>query len=297
MTRLTALTGVIGISFAAIFVRLADASPTTVTFFRLVYALPFLAVIVAMSPTTDDRPLRARAIAFAAGFVFTVDLTMWHASIGMIGAGLATVLVNVQVVVVAMISWLVARERPTPVAAATIPVILGGIVLIAGVGEAPTTDDPLTGTLLGVGAAVAYGSFIVLLRTANRLGTAHPAAPLLDATLGGAIAALAWSFVETDFAFAPSWPSHGWLLLLAIVGQTVGWLLLSRALPRLPALETSLLILVQPAATLLWARLFFDERLAVGQWIGVVVVLVGVAVAAGRTTAVTRPRGATSGST
>ena len=34
---------------------------------------------------------------------------------------------------------------------------------------------------------------------------------------------------------APSWPSHGWLLALAVSSQVVGWLLISISLPRLPA--------------------------------------------------------------
>ena len=285
MLRLSALVGVTGISFAAIFVRLADVSPTTATFFRVVYALPFLGAIWFFSRDRDDRPPRARLIAFAAGLVFTVDLTLWHTSIDLIGAGLATVLANTQVVFVGVIAWVAHSDRPSRLAIGSVPIILIGVMLIAGVGGGAYGDDPRLGAILGVLTGVSYAGFIVLLRMANRFGSAPPVGPLLDATAGAALGAFLWSFAEADFSFTPTWPSHGWILLLAVVSQTIGWLLISRTLPRLAALETSLLILVQPAGALIWSRLIFSESLSPLQWLGVGVVLGGVAAVAGRTTA------------
>ncbi len=77
-----------------------------------------------------------------------------------------------------------------------------------------------------------------------------------------------------------SWPAHGWLLALALGSQVAGWLLIAYALPRLPAVETSILLLLQPMAAVVWARLFFAEDLSAVQWSGVVLVLAGVALPA-----------------
>ena len=74
-----------------------------------------------------------------------------------------------------------------------------------------------------------------------------------------------------------SWPAHGWLIALALGSQVAGWLLIGYALPRLPAVETSILLLLQPMATVLWALLLFGEDLSVVQWLGVALVLTGVA--------------------
>lgn len=284
MLRVGAAIGIFGISFSAIFVRLADVSPTTAAFFRVVYALPLLALIWGLQRHRDARPRRDRLIAVGAGVVFTADLVLWHTGIGLIGAGLATVLANTQIVFVGIAAWAIHRERPTTVALAAVPVILGGVLLIGGVGGTGYGDDPARGALYGLFTGLAYAAFIVLLRTANRVPGTPPSGPLLDATLGSAISLLAIAPFEADFSFTPTWPAHGWLVLLAVVAQTIGWLLVSRTLPRLPALETSLLILVQPAGTLLWARLVFGETPSASQWIGVAVVLVGVTAAAGRTT-------------
>jgi len=111
--RLMALAGVTCISFAPILVRAADdAGDLTIAFFRSLYALPFLAVLYWGTRHRDRRPRKNRLIAVAAGVFLALDLTFWHASIGEIGAGLATVVVNMQVVLVAMIAW-VLRQGPS----------------------------------------------------------------------------------------------------------------------------------------------------------------------------------------
>jgi drug/metabolite transporter (DMT)-like permease len=101
----------------------------------------------------------------------------------------------------------------------------------------------------------------------------------LDATAGAAIGALAaGALFDGQFSLALSWPEHGWLLALALTAQVAGWLLIAAALPRVPALETSVLLLIQPMATVVWGLIIFAEDLSVVQWLGVALVLGGVAV-------------------
>jgi drug/metabolite transporter (DMT)-like permease len=280
MTRLRALLGIVAISFSAIFVRLADVSAVTAALFRTAYALPVLLVIRAM--TWDGRARRARLMAFGAGLLLAVDLTLWHTSIHFIGAGLATVVANVQVVWVGLVGWLVYRERPTATALAVIPVVLVGIALVGGLGSAGAFGDrPLLGATIAAVAGVTYAGFLLLFRASNQ-ALVPTAGPLLDATAGAVLGALLIAPFDAGFSVVPSWPSHGWLVALAVVSQSFGWLLISSALPRLAALETSVMLLIQPAATIVWARIIFAERLSVAQWLGVLVVLAGVLVAGTR---------------
>ncbi|MEX2534653.1 MAG: DMT family transporter [Trueperaceae bacterium] len=83
--------------------------------------------------------------------------------------------------------------------------------------------------------------------------------------------------------FVPEWPAHSWLLTLAVVSQVVGWLSITTALPRLPALETSIILLAQPMGAVLWGRLFFAEDLSAVQWSGAALVLAGVTLLSIRT--------------
>ena len=97
-------------------------------------------------------------------------------------------------------------------------------------------------------------------------------------TVGAALGSLAFGLFESEFSLRPSWPAHGWLIALALTTQVLGWLLIGVALPRLPALETSVMLLLQPMATVLWASLIFREVLSPIQWMGMLLVLGGIVV-------------------
>lgn len=272
-----ALFGAICISFSAIFVGLADVAPATATFFRTAYALPLLFLIWWRVRSRDRRSPAMRRLAFVSGLLLGADFTLWHFSIDAIGAGLATVLANTQVVFVGLIAWLLHGERPRPLALALVPLVFLGVVLLSGLGGAGAYgDNPLAGVLFGVGAGLAYGGFLVALRRSNRV-LAPASGPLFDATLGAVLGTAAVGIaggIELDLA--PAWPAHGWLLALAVVSQVIGWLSITTALPRLPALETSIVLLAQPMGSVLWGRLIFGESLSLVQWAGVTLVLVGV---------------------
>jgi drug/metabolite transporter (DMT)-like permease len=80
-----------------------------------------------------------------------------------VGAGLATVLGNVQVVLVPLAAWLLLSERPAGRIAAAVPIVLIGVVLISGViGERAYGSDPGLGVLFGVLTAVAYAGFLLI---------------------------------------------------------------------------------------------------------------------------------------
>ena len=173
-----------------IWVALAGVSPATATFYRCAYAIPALLIIWFVGRKRDTRSPRARLMAFANGIILAADLTIWHYSIELIGAGLSTVLANIQVVFVGVLAWLFHRERPTRVAFQMIPVILVGATLISGLAQ----DDaygkaPVAGAILGVTSGLLYASFMLILRASNRI-LAPPAGPLLDSSVGGAITAL-----------------------------------------------------------------------------------------------------------
>jgi len=277
VTHLAALAGVIAITFSPIFVRLSGLSPATVAFWRLAYALPMVAAAWLVVRKDDHRPLRARAQAGAAGLFLAVDLFAWHHSIARIGAGAATLLGATQTVWVGFVAWALYRERPSRAALLLLPVVLAGVALLSGLGaEDAYGTDPVGGVLLGLASALAYSVFLLLLRHSNRGHLAPSPGPLLDATIGALAASALTGLLDAEFTLTPSWPAHGWVILLALLCHTMGWILISSALPRLPALETSAILLVQPAGAVLLAQLLFTEALSPLQWAGVAVVLGGI---------------------
>lgn len=283
MTLLAALVGAVMISFSAIFFALSDVDPITGGFFRFAYALPALALIWWVRRDQDHRTAAKRWLAFGAGLALGLDVTLWHMAIEQIGAGLATLLANSQVIFVAVAGWLFLGERPTRRVMIAIPIVLLGVALVSGVGQAePFGSNPLFGTALALLAAVFYAAFLLGFRASNDI-KAPAAGPLMEATAGGVVSMLIIGAVGPGIDFRPDWPAHGWLLALALGAQVTAWLLVGYALPRLPAVETATIILIQPALTILWGSLIFGEQPSTVQWIGVLLVLLGVgSVAAAR---------------
>ena len=277
MIHILALLGVLSISFSAVFIRLALVSPVTATFYRAVYALPILVLVWLSGRRGDRRGLRDRLLAFASGLFLAADLDLWHESIALVGAGLGTVIPNVQIVFVALIGWLYQGERPRARTMMLIGVILAGVALTSGLGRADAYGtQPGRGVALGVAAGLCYAAYLIVFRSSNR-GLVPPAGPLLDATVGMAVGALLSAGFDPQFTFSVAGRAHLWLAALAVVSQVVGWLLIATALPRLPALATSVLLLTQPVFAIVWGVLFFDERQSPVQWIGSAIVLAGVA--------------------
>ena len=267
---LAALLGAMCIAWSGPLVRLAEVPPATAALFRCLLALPLLALLA----RREDRlhgplPLRTRRVAAVAGAFFAVDLLLWHHAIEAVGAGLATVLGNLQVLVVAAVAWWLLGERPHAGLLAAVPVLLVGVALVSGaLGGETYGRDPQLGVLLGLATSVAYAGFLLVLRHGGK-DLRRLAGPLLWASGSAALGELA----------VPGWSSLAWLTVLALSAQVLGWLLISSSLPRLPAALTSVLLLAQPVAALLISAVVLAEAPKTVQLAGTGLVLLGVVLA------------------
>lgn len=268
------------IAFSGILYRYADVSPSTGTVYRALFGLPLL-LLVAWAEWRRYGPLpgRARRLAAIAGIFFAGDLLFWHHAIEYVGAGLATVLGNLQVLVVGVVAWLVFGERPSRATLVAVPVVLLGVVLISGVvGSGAYGANPALGVVLGVATALCYSGYLLVIRMGGR-DPRRPAGPVAIATIGTAAVSGSVGLLMGDLDLAPPLASLGWLALLGVTSQSIGYLCISLALPRLPAVVTSIILLVQPPLTVLLSVLLLDERPSVAQLAGVALVIGGIAVA------------------
>jgi drug/metabolite transporter (DMT)-like permease len=276
--RLSALLGAFFIATSGVFYRFSHVTPETATVFRCVYGLPLLlAATVLERRAAGSLPGRDRLLAIVAGVFFASDLLFWHHSIDAVGVGMATVLANLQVVVVALAAWLLFGERPAARTLGALPIILAGVVLIGGlVGAGTYGADPLLGVVLGLTAALSYAGYLIVIR---HVGRRHTAEPVAISTATTAIVAAIVGSALGRFDPVPSWPAHGWLLLLGITAQSAGYLLISLSLPRLPAAVTSIILLAQPVVSVGLAMVLLGEAPSAAQLAGVALAIGGIAVA------------------
>ena len=268
------------IAFSGIFYRFAHVTPETATAFRCLYGLPILALVGWLEHRRyGPLPSRAVRLAIVAGVFFAGDLLAWHHAVDQVGAGLATVLGNLQVIVVALVAWLVFSERPPRSVLLGLPIVLAGVVLISGVlgGEA-YGQNPALGVALGIVTALSYAGYLLVIRRGSN-DLRRPAGPVAISTASTAAVAIVFGGLFGQVDPVPSWPSHGWLVLVGITSQSIGYLIISISLPRLPAALTSIILLAQPVATVVLARVLLQETPSIEQLLGVALVIGGIAVA------------------
>jgi drug/metabolite transporter (DMT)-like permease len=274
---LIAFAGALTIAFSAILVHQADVHPTTAAVYRCAYAVPVLGLLAWREQRTyGPRAAGQQRLALIAGLFFAADLIFWHQAIADVGAGLATVLGNLQVVLVPFVAWAVLSEAPGRRILAALPLTLIGVVLISGAFEEGAYGvHPARGVLFGALTGIAYAGFLLTLRHGNE-DLRRPAGPLFDATWVAALASLAAALAFGVDDLVPAWPSAAWLVMLALSSQVLGWLLISVSLPRLPAALTSMILTIQPVGSVVLGIVLLGEDPSLLQLLGAACIVAGL---------------------
>lgn len=272
---LTLAVGALLVSVSSVLLDLSAVSPGTASFYRCLLALPLL-VGLAYHERADQAPPARREIGVAAvaGAFFAGDMLLWTQAIAEVGAGLSTVLVNVQVVLVPLLAWVVDREPVTRRYLSWLPVLMVGVVLASGVvGGAGVGTEPVAGTVHALLAAVCYTAFLYLLRRGGSQGAPIQKYVVVIAAAGLAslVAGGLWRGVD----LAPGWAAIGWLLGVAVAGTVLGWLLVATTSPRLPSHVGAVLLMLTPVGAVLLGAIVLGERPTIVQLAGCVLILAG----------------------
>ncbi|MCI4011008.1 DMT family transporter [Brevibacterium sp. ZH18] len=278
------LAGALCLSVSAILVKLAGVDAATTAVLRCAIAVIAL-VPLALAERARHGGLSRSGIlwAIAAGVALGVDYIAWTASIYLVGAGVATVLVNVQVIVLPLLALIIDRERVRWRFIIAVPLMLVGVGLVGGVlSGAEVGDRAVFGTVLALIAGTGYGIYLFLTRRATRRKAEGTIQPLIWASASAAVTASIIAMFTGGLHFTGISP-RSWMLLiaLALLGQVVAWLFINRGSTGLMPSVTSSLLLIQPVFALVLSALILAEKLTVAQVIGAVIVLVAVSVANG----------------
>lgn len=274
--------GALCVSASAVLLGLARTGPGTASFYRCVLALPALVVLAVPERRRQGPPPCGQyGLALLAGAAFAWDMLLWTQAIAEVGAGLSTVLVNVQVVLVPLLAWAIDREPVPRSFLLWVPVILVGVVLTAGVAEGGAFGtDPRAGTLHAVLAAVCYSVFLFLLRRGGHSGFVRQRYVLVIAC--AAVVSLLAGRFSYGLDLAPGWKVMGWLLAVAVSSQVVGWLLVASASPMLSSHLGAVLLLLTPVGAVALGAVVLGERPTVLQLAGCVLILLSAYCAAAR---------------
>jgi drug/metabolite transporter (DMT)-like permease len=279
------LAGAVMISTAAPLVRAAEAPTLTAAFYRMVVGTIALFLIAKLRGETLSSDWRHVVRALPAGVFFTFDLYLWHESILLVGPGLATILVNLQVLILGAAGFLVFKERVTWRFYAGIAFILPGVWMLVGLGSGASSETFGRGVIYGLMAAAAYAGFVLSMRvTQSAEDGPAPSVNLAFASMWTGVGSVVLAMLTGEWSFWVISSPKVALLLLAygVVCQSIGWLLITRASPQLPAALVGLFLLVQPALAFVWDVAFFDRATSWFDVVGILLVLLGVFMASFR---------------
>ncbi|MBM7366127.1 DMT family transporter [Gordonia hydrophobica] len=278
--RWIAAAGATAISLTAVFTRLADVNVATTLFYRCLIAAVPLALLAWFEIRRHGVPTRRTfGLHLLAGVLLGIDFATWTQSIFLVGAGVATILNNVQAIVVPLLAWALFRDRVSLRFVLAMPVMLVSLTLAGGLlgSDSASAPDPFLGTVLGLVSGVAYAGFILIIaRTGDPRGgpnTQVLTTTIVSGIVGAGIAAF-WGGID----LTPGWAPLGWLAALALGGHVLGWVLISTALPRLPVQIGASMLLLQPALAVVFAMVILAERPTAMQLLGCAGVVAMVAV-------------------
>ncbi len=265
---------VIAIGITPIILRAAHAPGPIATFYRMVTAV----VIMAWPFFHGNRGkqpfgMRNVAMAFVGGIFFSLDLVFWSTGVMLSGAGMPTLLSNTAPIWVGLGAMLMFRERLSTRFWTGVLVAMAGAGIILGFNPM-NINQIKPGDLFGLISGFFYAGYFLVTQYGRKEMTS------LAYFWIAACGTTAGLFI---FSLILKLPFGGYSLFtcllfvtMGIIGQVLGYLLVSYVLGYLPASVVSPTLLLQPVVTMLFAGLFLGESYSVLQIAGGCAVLAGV---------------------
>lgn len=283
MTRLLAnptlrlFIGAALISLSPVWVNLVHVSATTSAFWRLAIGGIVIAAYLLASRTRLEFSARVWWLLGVAALLLSADLWLYHRSILYVGPGLATLLANFQVFVMAAAGFLVLRQRPTSLQLVAIPLAFAGLALIVGVDWGQLPEDYRRGILFGLGAAATYAAYLLAMRSSRQAATTRvPSREIAVVSMIGAVM-LGVSALSEGESLAIS---HGtdlvWLVCYGVLSHGLGMLFITSSLPHVTTTQAGLALLLQPTLSFVWDVVFFARPMRPAELLGAALALFAI---------------------
>jgi len=277
---LTMLLAALIISSSSVWVKLADMGPTVVGFYRMFIGGLVLLVICLVQGRRLWYSLSYLLWLLLGAAFFAIDLWLWHRSIHYVGPGLATVLGNVQVFFMTLFGYLFLNEKISWKFFLGLILTFCGLFLLVGLQWGELSVNYQLGVVYGISTALAYTGFMLSLRHVQKLS--HALSPMANLGVLSLMSALILAIMvvsEAESFYIPNMTSWLSVIALGVFCQVIGWVLITKTMPSLPTSIVGLLLLLQPAMSMLWDVLFFARPTGVRDMVGLAFVLCGIYVA------------------
>ena len=279
-TRFTMLSLVIGavlISFSGVWVKVAHVTPNVSAFYRVLIGGSVLLAAALYRRELRWPGTRHLMLSLLCGIFFALDMWLFHYSIHYVGPGLGTILPNFQVFILAGFGILLLKEPLRLVYLLSLPLAFVGLFMIVGIDWSRLTPSYRLGLYYGLAAAVCYAAFLLSLRKlqADQMGASFFYVLMMVSFTTAAFLACEMIYRQDSFQI-PDLQSLLALAALGLLSHSLGWILITNALPKIRASLGGLILLLQPALAFVWDVLFFQRPTTLLNWLGVLIALAAI---------------------
>ncbi len=273
--------------------QLADAAavhgvpPLVIAAYRLAFATLILAPIVLRRHMAELGHLSRRdwIVAMISGVFLGLHFATWISSLAYTTITSSVVLVSTGPIWVALISWLVLRERLSrPIVSGLVVTVAGGIIVgLSDSSELGFSGAQVWGDFLALAGAWFVAGYLIIGRQLRHRMSLIAYIALVYGTAAVVLIGLALasgaSFTR-DPGSQPFPPiAFFWLVLLAMVPQLLGHSSYNYALRYLPTTYVAVVTLAEPIGTSILAFALLGEAPAPPTIIGAAIILIGIGIA------------------
>jgi len=267
--------GVVSVSFAAIFIRLAEAPPLVIAAYRLTIASLILIPIASTKSVESLKNLSRRdmLLILLSSVFIALHFALWITSLSYTSIASSVILVTCHPAFVAVISYFLWSERLNRLTIGGIVVALIGIVLI-NYGGFTFGSRAILGDWLALVAGFAMGAYLII---GGQLRARIDILPYLTIIYVGAAIILLIATVSFGYSFTGYSPTtYVMMVLLAIVPQLIGHSCFNLAVRLIPVTFVSVAILGEPVGATLLGYLILSEAPTANEIAGGLLILVGI---------------------
>ena len=251
----------------------AGMNPESVLFFRYMTAIPILAVMIKARGRSFKVNRKETLTLVAMGLLVAISSLTLFQSYNYMEAGIASTILFVYPIMVALIMSLVFKEKLTMMTGLCLLLALGGISMLYKGGDGTTLS--LTGTLLALASALTYAIYIVGINQTVLKSTATLTVTFYVLVFGVTLFIIRL-LTGTALTTPDKW--YLWLnvLALSVFPTAISFLCTTSAIQYIGSTPTAILGALEPVTAIIFGITIFGERMTLRESIGIVMILIAV---------------------
>lgn len=250
------------ISLSPFFVEFSSLGAFANSFYRSAIG-GFIFLCIALYRKERFPSFHIFSLCILAAFTISFDMILWNKSVLYIGAGLGTILANLEIIFMVLIGVIFFRERLNPLFWGMCLVIATGIYFLIQPYFSENHPHTSAGITLALAASFVFSIYLLLLKIIfSKKSDRHSFLMLLAiiSLMSSIIIAIFMVFIpSTTFVIAHP-QGLACVTLNGTLCQVFGWILITYGIENLHFSLSGLLLLTQPVLTFFLDGLFFQSQ-------------------------------------